>query len=58
MKIIILISVALLSGSQSHNVGDSGVNANQCKKIKNKCTHAVYDEWFQENGEITCACNG
>lgn len=33
-------------------------NGAQCPSIKQRCgTEGTYNEWYQENGRLACACN-
>lgn len=54
----LLITVTLTSCSGYDYSEESGMNAKQCKRVQTRCVGGVYDEWFQKNGDLACACNG
>lgn len=55
MKIITYTIILLLFGCTYS--ANNGVNINQCENVKRSCTQGVYDEWVQQNGEVSCTCN-
>lgn len=36
---------------------DISYNGASCPNIKRSCSHGNYEEWYQENGKLACACN-
>jgi hypothetical protein len=71
MKYLSLLLIILISGCSSQQVGNfilSGVfdkatktevshNAASCVNIKRNCSNGNYEEWYQKNGNKSCACN-
>jgi len=73
MKIITVLMISLmLAACSSTNVNeniaeiaiealadvDISYNAAQCPAVKNKCgMNGNDEEWLQDNGQLTCACN-
>lgn len=72
MKYIYLSFILLLFGCSSQSLEeqltDTGIeaitgkeysrNPGSCASIARKCgTHGDYQEWYQENGKLACACN-
>lgn len=72
MKYFYLVCVLLISGCAYHSLEQelqdktlesiTGKNYSRnpasCPRIKQRCgTHGNYQEWYQENGKLACACN-
>jgi hypothetical protein len=71
MKYLSISFMLLLSGCSSQSFNDKVTdqifeqvtgkdysrNAAQCSSVKRQCTGGKYEEWTQENGKKSCACN-
>jgi len=58
-KLLFIMLISSLQACKTHeNTGNTGVNAEQCKTVQQKCVSGVYDEWYQKNGDISCSCFG
>lgn len=36
---------------------DISYNGASCPNVKQACSGGNYEEWFQKNGKMACACN-
>ena len=36
---------------------DISYNAASCPNVKRSCSKGNYQEWYQNNGKLACACN-
>ncbi len=71
MKYLPLLLIILISGCSSQQVGNfilGGVfdkatktevshNAASCVNVKRNCSNGNYEEWYQKDGNKSCACN-
>jgi hypothetical protein len=72
LKYIYLLVIFVLSGCSSQSLKDHltdtafeavtgkeySRNSSSCPLIKKKCgANGNYQEWYQDNGKLVCACN-
>jgi hypothetical protein len=57
MKILGLF-LALAVTACTYSTDGSGVNRQDCSQVQRECVRGVYDQWFQENGDLACTCSG
>jgi hypothetical protein len=65
--IILLLITGCSSSSLSHKIAediienmtntDISYNGANCPNIKHSCSNGNYEEWYQKNGKLACACN-
>ena len=70
-SLLIVFSLCLLTGCSSNPLindlaesvfesiteTDVSYNASSCPSIKRKCSSGGYNEWYQKDGKLACACN-
>jgi len=49
----------VIFGAVFEKVTDTDIshNAASCSNIKRTCSNGNYQEWYQNNGKLACACN-
>jgi len=72
LKYLYLSTVLLVSGCSSQSLEEQltdtafeaitgkeySRDSSSCPRLKQRCgTHGDYQEWYQDNGKIACACN-
>lgn len=55
---ILAVCLALTISACTYSTGGSGVNSQDCSQVQRECVRGVYDQWVQENGDLSCTCTG
>ena len=55
---ILSVFIALAITACTYTAGGNGVNSRDCTQVQRECVGGVYDQWYQENGDLACTCSG